>query len=69
MECNLRMHCTICHSKTHSVDLQCGYNLLNKTTTPVREIHPENTYQDNRHGQGNRSYDDRSRYEDGYQSN
>ena len=32
IECSLRTHCTICHSKAHSVE-QCEYNLLNKATT------------------------------------
>ena len=48
IECSLRTHCTICHSKLHSVE-QCEYNLLNKTTTPVLQIFLENGYQNNRH--------------------
>ena len=47
MECSLRTHCTICHSKAHSVE-QCEYNLLNKTAPPVRQIHKENYYEENR---------------------
>ena len=43
IECSLRTHCTICHSKLHSVE-QCEYNLLNKTTTLVRKHFPENGY-------------------------
>ena len=46
IECSLRTHCTICHSKLHSVE-QCEYNLLNKTTAPVRRIFPENKHQNN----------------------
>ena len=46
IECSLRTHCTIFHSKLHSVE-QCEYNLLNKTTTPVRQMFPENGYQNN----------------------
>ena len=46
IECTLRTHCTICHSKLHSVE-QCEYNLLNKTTTPVRQIFADNGYQSN----------------------
>ena len=43
VECSLRTHYTICHSKAHSVD-QCEYNLLNKSTATVRQIQ---SYQDN----------------------
>ena len=43
IECSLRTHCTICHSKLHSVE-QCEYNLLNKTTAPVRQMFLENGY-------------------------
>ena len=55
------VQCTSClntgHSKAHSVE-QCEYNLLNKTTAPVWQIHPEMNYQENR----NQSQDnDRSR--------
>ena len=47
IECSLRTYCTICHSKLHSVE-QCEYNLLNKTVVPVRQIFPENGYQNHR---------------------
>ena len=46
IECTLRTHCTICHSKLHSVE-QCEYNLLNKTTASVRQIFTDNGYQNN----------------------
>ena len=46
IECSLRTQCTICHSKAHSVE-QCEYNFLNKATMLVRQIYPENRYQDN----------------------
>ena len=46
IERNLHTHCTICHSKAHSMK-QCEYNLLNKATTHVQQIYPENSYQDN----------------------
>ena len=47
VECSLRTHCTICHSKAHSVD-QCEYNLLNKSTATIRLIQ---SYQDNSRSQ------------------
>ena len=53
IECSLRTHCTICHSKAHSVE-QCEYNFLNKATTPVQQIYPENGYQDNHNRFNNR---------------
>ena len=52
IECSLRTHCTICHSKLHSVE-QCEYNLLNKTTAPVRQIFPENGYHNNQNSFNN----------------
>ena len=55
VECSLRTHCTICHSKAHSVD-QCEYNLLNKTTTAVRQIQ---SYQDNSRSRHEERYDNR----------
>ena len=58
IECSLRTHCTICHSKAHSVD-QCEYNLLNKSTATVRQIQ---SYQDN-----SRSHDE-DRYGNRYQT-
>ena len=61
IECSLRTHCTICHSKAHSVE-QCEYNLLNKATAPVRQIFPENGYQDNRNRFNNR-YQEDDRYD------
>ena len=64
VECSLRTHCTICHSKVYLVK-QCEYNQLNKTPAPVREIHPENNYQENRNQLHD---DDQSRYDDRYQS-
>ena len=54
MEWSLLAHRTICHSKGLSVE-QCEYNLLNKTTTSVRQIHPENSYQENMNISNNRS--------------
>ena len=53
IECSLRTHCTICHSKAHSME-QCDNNLLNKATTPIRQIYLENGYQDNRNRFNNR---------------
>ena len=50
MECTLRTHCLICHSKAHTID-QCEYNLLNKVTDPVRPIHPHDDRQDDRNRQ------------------
>ena len=40
IECTLRTHCPICHSRDHTIK-QCEYNLLNKATTPVRQIEPQ----------------------------
>ena len=57
MECSLRTHCMICHSKAHSVE-QCEYNLLNKTAASVRQIYPENSYQENMNNSTNRSQED-----------
>ena len=41
--------------------------MLNKAATPVRQIQPENSYQDNRNTSNNRS-NQNDRYEDRYQS-
>ena len=54
-------HSTICHSKAHSVE-QCQYNLLNKATTFVRQIHLENSYQDNCNRLNN-TYQEDDRYD------
>ena len=40
LECTMRMHCALCHSRAHTVD-QCEYNLLNKVTALVRQIEPQ----------------------------
>ena len=37
VECTLRTHCPICHSKAHII-AQCEYNLLNKVATSVRRV-------------------------------
>ena len=37
LECTLRMHCLICHSRAHTLEL-CEYNLLNKNTVTIRQI-------------------------------
>ena len=66
IECSLHTHCTICHSKAHSFE-QCEYNLINKATPPVRQIHPKTSYQDNQNTSNNRSYQN-NRYEDRYHS-
>ena len=54
VECSLRTHCTICHSKAHSVE-QCEYNLLNKSTATVRQIQ---SYQDNQERYNSQSHDE-----------
>ena len=58
VECGLCTHCTICHSKAHSVD-QCEYNLLNKSTT-VRQIQ---SYQHNSRSRNEDRYDNRYQME------
>ena len=55
VECGLCTHCTICHSKAHSVD-QCEYNLLNKSTATVHQIQ---SYQDNSQSRNEDRYDNR----------
>ena len=40
LECTLWNHCPICHSRPHTLEL-CEYNLLNRNTTPVRQIKPQ----------------------------
>ena len=42
LECTLRTHCLICHSRTHTLEL-CEYNLLNRNTAPVRQIERQST--------------------------
>ena len=42
LECTLRMHCPICHSRAHTLEL-CEYNLLNCNTITVRPIEPQTT--------------------------
>ena len=66
IESNLHTHCTVCHSKAHSVE-QCVYNLLNKVTSFLRQIHPEDFYQANRNMFIDRSLDD-DRYDNRYYS-
>ena len=34
LECTLRSHCLICHSRAHTMEL-CEYNILNRNTTHV----------------------------------
>ena len=58
VECSLCTHCTICHSKAHSME-KCEYILLNKLTATVRQIQ---SYQDN-----SRSHDE-DRYGNRYQT-
>ena len=42
LECTLRMHCPICHSRAHTLEL-CEYNLLNRYAATVRQIEPQTT--------------------------
>ena len=42
LECTLRCHCPIYHSRAHTLEL-CEYNLLNRNTGPVRQIEPQPT--------------------------
>ena len=42
LECTLRCHCPIYHSRAHTLEL-CEYNLLNRNRTPVRHIEPQPT--------------------------
>ena len=42
LECTLRMHCPICHSRAHTLEL-CEYNLLNRNAATVRQIEPQTT--------------------------
>ena len=39
VDCNMRSHCPICHSKAHTVE-QCEYNMLNRHTAAVRKVEP-----------------------------
>ena len=39
LECTMRTHCALCHSKAHMID-QCEYNLL---TVPISQIEHEMT--------------------------
>ena len=67
IECSLRTHCAINHSKAHFVE-QCEYNLSNKATPSMRQIHPEDFYQDSRNRFTNRSQE-HDRYDNRYYSN
>ena len=40
VECTLRTHFPIWHSKAHTID-QCKYNFLNKVSALVRQIQPQ----------------------------
>ena len=42
LECTLRMHCPICHSRAHTLEL-CEYNFLNRNAATVRQIEPQTT--------------------------
>ena len=62
VECTLKTHCPIFHSKAHIID-QCEYNLLNKAVASVKIIEPQDD--------GNRNQfqdDDRPRSDDHYRS-
>ena len=37
VECNMRIHCPICHSRAHMVE-QCEYIMLNRPTPVVQRI-------------------------------
>ena len=41
LECTLRMHCPICHSRAHTLEL-CEYNLLNRNSTTNRATNDAN---------------------------
>ena len=45
IECTLRTHCPICHSKAHTLE-QCEYNFLNKVMASVRRIEPQDDDQE-----------------------
>ena len=34
IECTMRTHCMLCHSRSHTMD-QCEYNFLNRQASPV----------------------------------
>ena len=40
LECTLRTHCPICHSRAHTLEL-CEYNLLNRNAASVRQMEPQ----------------------------
>ena len=42
LECTLRTHCPICHSRAHTLEL-CEYNLLNRNIATVRKVEPQTT--------------------------
>ena len=66
MECTLHTHCSIHHSKAHTIE-QCKYNLLNKVMTSVQQTHDGRQYDRNR--QVHRFCDDDwPRYDDRYRS-
>ena len=48
IECTLRTHCPIYHSKVHMI-VQCEYNLLNKVAALVRQIRPQDDHHVDRH--------------------
>ena len=65
IECTLRTHCPICHSKAHTIN-QCKYNLLNKAVALVRQIQPHEDHMEDTNQQHRFRDDDRPRYEDHY---
>ena len=39
LECTMRMHCALCHSKAHTIEW-CQYNILNRQVALVTQIEP-----------------------------
>ena len=65
VDCNMRIHCPICHSKTHTVE-QCEYNMLNRLTAVVRSVDTERPPRrnDQRRQSERPKYTDRNKHEE-----
>mgnify|MGYP000011048565 CR=1 FL=1 len=49
VDCNMRIHCPICHSRVHTVD-QGEDNMLNRPTSLVDRMEPQRHYRHNDQG-------------------
>ena len=67
VDCNMRIHCPICHSQAHTLD-QCEYNMLNRLTPTVHRMEPHhrnNNPESDKEDQEEEQYWSNDRYKQG----